>query len=178
MKQWERIRDGVDDLLDGRLPGADQMNSKLSGAPAPPQSHPTPPQTWGEPNTPKPVKRRRPRGTGEIDVHLRLPAHYRQRLDTRRRELGLSMTATMIELVRRGLDEPPPPTRQARHSQRIRPGLIEEAVLAAVLGIEHTRLLVESLLPPDQEPREDLLEAAAVAADDRLATARSALGVQ
>ncbi|MEA2645413.1 MAG: hypothetical protein QOE92_496, partial [Chloroflexota bacterium] len=49
-------------------------------------------------------------------------------------------------------------------------------VLAAVLGIEHARLVVEAALPEAQAASQTVRDAAAIAAEDRLAAVRVALG--
>jgi hypothetical protein len=110
-----------------------------------------------------------------VDIHLRLPARYRQRLDGFRRERGMSLTTALCELVRRGLDEPPPPRLGDVRPGYVRPGLVEEAVLASLVAIEHTRLVLEAAVPEAAEASEGVLDAAGVAADYRLTTARHAL---
>ena len=177
MKAWERIRDGVEDLQfvieTGTLPPG-QRSSKLSGAPAPPQPHPTPPQAGVAQLRQQGPGHRRPLGAGEVDLHVRLPAVYRQRLQVWRRERGLTLAAAVADIVRRGLEQPPPRAPGSGLAEA-RPGLVQEAGLAGLLAIEQTRLYLEAALPVSPEDAEDLVERAALAAEDRLVAARRGL---
>ncbi|MEA2646606.1 MAG: hypothetical protein QOE92_1689 [Chloroflexota bacterium] len=183
MKAWDRNRDGLDDL---ELTLSDALGSagvgeqgKLSVAAATPQTHPALPQNGGVANSAiasKPTRRRRAPGHGEIDVHIRIPARFRERLQVRRRELGTSLTGTILELVRRGLEEPPPGLANLRRRD-VRQDLVEEAVLATLLAIEQTRLQLEQALPEANTPADSSVHTmAAWQAEQRLAVARAALG--
>ena len=179
MKPWDRIRDGVDDLLfaieSGSLPSV-QKSGKLSGAPAPPQPHPTPPQGGVAPLRAQGPGHRRPLVAGEVDLHVRLPAVYRQRLQTWRRERGLTLAAAVADMVRRGLEQPPPRPPGSGLAEA-RPGLVQEAGLACLLAIEQTRLYLEAAMPAADEDANELVGRAVLAAEDRLASARRALEV-
>lgn len=180
MTSWERIRDGLEELkfsLESAASPSAMRSGELSGAHAPPQPAPAPPKDRVGANSQPAARRahRRPLADGEIDVHIRLPARYRPRLLARKKELGMSVSGIVADMVRRGLDEPPPGAPRL-HRRDVRDGLVEEAVLAAVLGIEHARLVVEAALPEAQAFSETVRDAAAIAAEDRMAAARLALG--
>jgi hypothetical protein len=183
LKAWDRIRDGLDDLevsLSRTLrPDGGEEQGKLSVAGATPQTHPALPRDGGVANSviaPKPPRRRRAPGQGEIDVHVRIPARFRERLQVRRRELGTSLTGTILELVRRGLEEPPPGLGNLRRRD-VRQDLVEEAVLATLLAIEQTRLQLEQALPEAITTTDSSVHTmAAWQAEQRLAVARAALG--
>ena len=183
MKAWDRIRDGLDDLelslSDALRSGGVREQGKLSDAVASPQTHPALPQNGGVANSPlapKPQRPRRPPGKGEIDVHVRIPARFRERLAVRRRELGTTLTGTILELVRRGLEEPPPGLGNLRRRD-VRQDLVEEAVLATLLAIEQTRLQLEQALPEAMAwPTAPVHTMAAWQAEQRLVVARAALG--
>jgi hypothetical protein len=182
LKAWDRIRDGLEDfefsLSQTVVGNTDVGRGKISDAAASPQSHPALPQIGGEANSapsPKPRRPRRPPGAGEIDVHVRIPARFRDRLQQRRRELGTSLTGAILELVRRGLEEPPPGLRNLRQRD-IRQGVVEEAALATLLAVEQVRLELEMSIPKAAEVSESTAYAAAIAAEQRLLVARQALG--
>ena len=179
MRSWDRFRDGVDEVRlaieSATLPAA-QKSGKLSGAPAPPQPHPTPPQAGVAPTRERGPGHRRPLGVGEVDLHVRLPAVYRQRLKVWRRERGLTLSAAVADMVRRGLEQPPP-RRSGSGLAEARPGLVQEAALAGLLAIEQTRLYLEAVVPAADGDEDDLVSRAALAAEDRLAIARRALEV-
>ena len=162
-----------------RPPNSDLEQGKISDAVASPQNRPVLPRGRGAPNSPpvpKPPRRRRPPGQGEIDIHIRIPARFRGRLEVRRRELGTSLTGTILELVRRGLEEPPPGLRNLRRRDA-RQDLVEEAVLATLLAVELTRLELETALPKAIPSADSgLADLAAWEAEQRLSLARQALG--
>ncbi len=182
MTTWDRIRDGIEDLefsLSQTVSSErDVGRGKISDAAASPQYHPALPQIGGEVNSasaPKPPRPRREPGAGEIDVHVRIPARFRDRLQQRRRELGTSLTGAILELIRRGLEEPPPGLKNLRQRD-VRQGLVEEAALATLLAVEQVRLELEMSMPKAADVSESTTYAAAMAAEQRLLVARQALG--
>src|SRR5258708_963030 len=124
------------------------------------------------PNPPPPPRRR---GGGETEVTVRPPARFGARLQQRRRELATSLTGAILELVRRGLEEPPPGLRNLRQRD-VRQGVVEEAALATLLAVEQVRLELEMSIPKAAEVSESTAYAAAMAAEQRLLVARQALG--
>src|SRR5258708_6916689 len=147
---------------------------RMSGARPPPrgQAVPVSPGTTSAPNRPRP---RRPPGAGELDVRVRIPARFRDRLQQRRGGLGTALTGAIVELVRRGLEEPPPGLRNLRQRD-VRQGVVEEAALATLLAVEQVRLELEMSIPRAAEVSESTAYAAAMAAEQRLLVARQALG--
>ncbi len=97
-------------------------------------------------------------------LQVGLTPAQRAAIAERARESGLSLSATVRQLVSAGLSLDP-----------AAPGVSDSpAALAALMAAEHAVLMVASVLPEGQRRMHELAPAAALAAEERLAHFREA----